>query len=134
MVNAAGEFPELNPANIDRVLSYNWISGECVRRIYLESGIPHTHCVLALARIRLANGENPSKVNSLWQECELRVLTSADQIITCSRHELTELTEFYPEIEPSRLRCIPMGVDTDVFGIRPLSADHYLRRSTARFA
>lgn len=134
IVAAAKSLPELCPDNIDRIVSYNWISGECVRRLYLDSGIPHTHCVLALARVRLANGESPRKISALWQECELRVLTSADQIVTCSTNELAELTSLYPEIDPTRLRCIPVGVDTDVFGIRPLSSDHYLRRTTSRFA
>ncbi|MDX6499142.1 MAG: D-inositol-3-phosphate glycosyltransferase [Blastocatellia bacterium] len=134
IIDAAKSLPELCPDKIDRLVSYNWISGECVRRLYLDSGIPHIHCVLALARVRLANGESPNKVSELWQECELKVLTSADQIVTCSRNELAELTHLYPEVDPSRLRCIPLGVDTDVFGIRPLSSDHYLRRTTTRFA
>jgi hypothetical protein len=133
LIDSSKAFPELAPANIDRLVSYNWISGECVRRLYLNSGIPHIHCVLALARVRLAYGESPGKINALWQEYELNVLTSASKIITCSRHELDELLSFYPEVDPSRLCCIPLGVDTDVFGERPLSADHYLRRTTTRF-
>jgi hypothetical protein len=134
IIDSAKAISELHHTNIDRLVSYNWISGECVRRLYLDSNIPHIHCVLALARVRLANGESPSKVSALWQQCELNVLTSANQIVTCSRNELAELISLYPEIDSSRLRCIPLGVDTDVFGLRPLSSDHYLRRKTSRFA
>jgi Glycosyl transferase 4-like domain len=134
LIESAKTYPELGVEKIDRLVSYNWISGECVRRLYMNSGIPHIHCVLALGRVRLANGESQKKVSSFWQECELKVLTSADQIVTCSQNELAELTNLYPEIDPNRLRCIPLGVNTDVFGIRPLSSDHYLRRTTARFA
>ena len=133
LTESAKTYPELTAERIDRLVSYNWISGECVRRLYVNSDIPHIHCVLALGRVRLANGESEKKVNALWQECELKVLTSADQVVTCSQDELAELLNFYPEIDPNRLRCIPLGVDTDVFGIRPLSSDHYLRRTTARF-
>jgi len=133
IVESAKAVSGLRPTNIDRLVSYNWISGECVRRLYFDSSIPHTHCVLALARVRLAHGESPTKVNAVWRECELKVLTSADQVVTCSRSELSELLSLYPEVDPNRLRCIPLGVDTNVFGIRPLSPDHYLRRTTTRF-
>ncbi|MCA1568560.1 MAG: glycosyltransferase [Acidobacteria bacterium] len=134
LIESGRVIPELSPANIDRLVSYNWIAGECVRRLYLNSGIPHIHCVLALARVRLAQGENSSKVNALWQEYELNVLTSASRIITCSRNEFDELVSFYPEVDPSRLCCLPLGVDTDVFGVRSISSDHHLRRTTTRFA
>ena len=133
MVAASRDIPGLSPEAVDRVVSYNWLAGEVALRVYDGSSIPHIHYVLALGRKRLAGGESREKVSDAWLECEARIFSRADLLVTCSRVECDEILRDYEDVEPGKVHCIPLGIDLHVFEPRPRTADHLVRRAAARF-
>jgi glycosyltransferase involved in cell wall biosynthesis len=133
MAAAVRELAELNAGAVDRVVSYNWLSGEVAARLY-PAATAHTHYVLTLGRAKRAAGEPKDKVTDFWLACEDRVFAHADRIVTCSTRERQDLETLYPSVDPKKIFCIPLGVDLNVFGRRPGSTDHLVRRASDRFS
>jgi glycosyltransferase involved in cell wall biosynthesis len=131
MTEAVRGIADLNAPTIERVVSYNWLSGEVAVRLYSPSVI-HTHYVLTLGRAKRVGGEPKAKISDFWLECEDRTFAHARYIVTCSTRERQELLRFYP-VDPEKIFCIPPGVDLNVFGRRPGAADHLVRRAANRF-
>lgn len=133
MAQGVREITELSTLPLDRVVSYNWLSGEVAARLYAMN-VDHTHYVLTLGRAKRAAGEPRDKVTDFWLECEDRVFAHARRIVTCSTHERDDLKHFYPAVDPQKIFCIPLGVDLNVFGRRPRPTDHLVRRTADRFS
>lgn len=133
MAQAVEEIAELATPPFDRVVSYNWLSGEVAARLYAPDA-GHTHYVLTLGQAKRAAGEPRDKVTDFWLECEHRVFTHAQRIVTCSTRERSDLLRLYPAVDPQKIFCIPLGVDLNVFGKRPRPTDHLVRRASDRFS
>ena len=113
----------------DVVLSFNWLSG----LVAVALGIrPHAHHILSLGRARLALNELPHPSDDARDGGEIKVFLSADRLICVCRDELQSLQTLYPEIDASKGRIVPYGIDGDVFYCRPCNADDYVRRSSER--
>lgn len=132
-IKAVKMFEELDSNNIDRLVSYNWISGEIVLQCYPKI-IPHIHCVLALGCSRLEAGEPKSKITKDWIDCERRVFLEANSIVTCAQHEKNDLIRHYPSVDQDKIHCIPLGVDLEVFEQKPGSPHNSVCRETSRFS
>jgi len=133
MTRAVSELAAMRSPPPERVVSYNWLSGEVAARLYAQE-TAHTHYVLTLGRAKLETGEPRDKVTDAWLACEERVFAHARRIVTCSTYEREALKRLYPAVDPRKIFCIPLGVDLNVFGRRPRSTDHLVRRAADRFS
>jgi hypothetical protein len=133
MTEAVGATIDLTPGSFDCLVSYNWLSGEVAARLCPPS-ISHTHYVLTLGRAKRASGESKDKISDFWLACEDNVFAHARYVITGSTRERQDLLSLYPAVNPEKIFCIPPGVDLNVYGRRPRSADHLVRRASDRFS
>lgn len=133
MTSGIREIADVALGVVDRIVSYNWLSGETAVRIYGGSAMEHIHIVLALGRAKLASGEPKEKVSDLWLNCEDRIFAQAHRIVTCSTQERRDVLSYYANVDPAKVFCIPLGVDLDVFDRRPRAPDHLVRRAADRF-
>jgi len=117
-------------SRFDVVLSFNWLSGLAA----IASGIrPHVHHILSLGRVRLALRELAHPSDAARDCGEVAVFSHADRLICVCRDELRSLQLLYPEIDSSKGRIIPYGIDGTIFYRRPCDADAYVRRSFEGF-
>lgn len=114
-------------------LSYNWLSGELVRRVRKQYPGEHLHLVLALSASRLNGGEGTRKINEEWRAFEQLTFHDAKYIFCGSRQERQELLEEYDGIDEQKVTVINYGIDTNIFFKRPGSEGDYFRRSIEKF-
>lgn len=119
---------------IDTIVSYNWNSGLVACELAKRTSIPHVHFVLALGNSRLLAGESDKKVNQDWISAEEKIFSEADCIVAASTSEVGEILSMYPTCPATKVTCIHLGVDTDVFSPRPRSVSDYVCWSSSRFA
>lgn len=134
MEQQARAIAEIAPGRIDKVVSYNWPSGELADRLFGASGQHHVHVVLSLGRARLAQGEASSKVHLHWLNAEDRIFARADRIVACAKHEAEDVIRLYKDINPEKVSYIPLGVDLEIFNPKPDSPNISFRREARRFS
>lgn len=99
----------------DVVHSHYWLSGSIGRLAQERWGIPLAHSFHTLGAVKnltLADGENPEPPHRI--NGELRVVQAADCILAPTVGEAADLVNLYGA-DPSRVRVVAPGVDTDVF-------------------
>lgn len=100
----------------DVLHSHYWLSGEVVRRMREEHGVPLVHTMHTMARVKnlaLAPGERPEP--ELRIEGEARVVAAADALVANTPDEARALVDLYGAA-PGRVRVVLPGVDLDTFG------------------
>lgn len=113
----------------DAVLSFSWLSG----LMAIATGThPFVHHVLSLGRVRRMLGESSHPSDDARDHGEVEVFRRADRLICVCRDEFQSLQTLYPEIESSKGRIVPYGIDGSVFYHAPCDADDYVRRSSQR--
>ncbi|GEM_PF-2030020 len=116
----------------DRVVSYNWISGEAVLRCEAFP-CPHIHYVLALGRARLQRGEDTDKVSELWLACEDRLFRHASFLVVPARSEREDMLALYEGIDPRNVSVVPNGLDLGTFQPRPRPLADFVRGAADGF-
>lgn len=114
-------------------LSYNWLSGEIIRRIRKEHTGQHIHLVLALSISRLLEGEGTDKISEKWINFEYNTFLDSDYILCGSVHEKEMIKNHFSEIKENKLLVLNYGIDTGVFFRRPGPENNYFRRSSEKF-
>jgi D-inositol-3-phosphate glycosyltransferase len=99
----------------DVVHSHYWLSGSIGRRARERWHVPLVHSFHTLGAVKnltLAAGESPEPANRIAGE--QRIVQTADCILAPTVGEAADLVNLYGA-DPSRVRVVAPGVDTDVF-------------------
>lgn len=111
-------FAAADSAIPDIVHANYWMSGRVGRLVADRWRIPFIqtfHTLAKVKNIQLAPGDRPEPVSRI--QAEERIVRAADQILAPTIAEASELVEFYGA-DPSRVRVVSPGVDTDLFAPR----------------
>ena len=114
-------------------ISYNWLSGEVVRRLRFKFKGEHFHLVLALSISRLNGGEGKQKISDKWIKYEKATFNDAKYIFCGSKAEKEDLLDLKYKINKKKVLVLNYGIDTKIFHRRPRSKNNYICRAIEKF-
>jgi starch synthase len=111
-------------ANADLVHSHTWYANFAGHVAKLLYGVPHVVTTHSLEPLRPWKAEQLGGGYALSSFAERTAIESADAVVAVSAGMATDVLRCYPAVDPSRLRVVHNGIDTDEY--KPTPADQIL--------